>query len=273
MAVAWDLGKAGPFKLKAAGGDLYKVSKVIRHLQQVNLPKCYLKKDLPQTGIACTYVRYPNGAHFLKVLIHKDTAQQLLHSKAITPRSLRPVRVTDRCPGGYTLRQSDKQPRPNIAFREQMEAEYRVLKENPRPARQVTEKQALQVMRKAKSGRKDMFKKKMPKEQAEALIQTQYAPLSSYYLIANGGCLSSEYELLSYEAAREADREFFQALEKEELLENPPECIVIGHCANGDHVLLEKTGRVIRFSHEEPTEVYDWSSLAQFVFDAAIEEE
>lgn len=268
MAVAWDLEKAGPLKRKAAGGDLHKVSKVIHKLQQINLPECYLKKDLPETGIACAYIR-----DRLKVLVHKDIARLLLQSKAIPARSLQPVLVTDRCPGGYTLQKTKKQPRPNAAFREQMLFEYRTLKANPRPVRQVTEKQALTAMRKAKSGQKDMFKKKMSKEQAEALLQTQYAPLSPYYLIANGGFLSSEYELLGYKAARETDREFFQALEKEELLENPPEGIVIGHCADGDHVLLEKTGRVIRFSHEEPDVVYDWPNLAQFVFDASIEEE
>ena len=93
-----------------------------------------------------------------------------------------------------------------------------------------------------------------------------------YYKVAEGGFLSDEYELLAQKDIQTETAEFYDRLEKEELLEKQPEGMVIARCANGDKVLLLKEGSVIRFSHEEPDIVEQWQSLAQFVFDAVSEE-
>ena len=111
----------------------------------------------------------------------------------------------------------------------------------------------------------------MPKTRSATLSDTQYAPVAPYYLIANGGFLSDEYEFLPYERAIVDTNEFMAQLSTEELLEEKPEGIVFAKCPDGDSILLCANGVVIRFSHEEPVETAQWPSLAQFFFDTVIE--
>jgi hypothetical protein len=153
-----------------------------------------------------------------------------------------------------------------------MLAEYEKLKKVDRPVRMVSEKEALKILRRVKRERKGEFGKALPKAKGPELLDSDYASLLPYYLVANGGVLSDEYELLAQKDIQTETAEFYDRLEKEELLEKQPEGMVIARCANGDKVLLLKEGSVIRFSHEEPDIVDEWQSLAQFVFDAVSEE-
>ena len=63
-------------------------------------------------------------------------------------------------------------------------------------------------------------------------------------------------------------KEFYDLLEKEELLEAKPDGFVICTCANGDWVLMLQDSTVIRFSHEVLETTEQWPSLAQFIVDA-----
>jgi len=85
--------------------------------------------------------------------------------------------------------------------------------------------------------------------------------------VAHGGTLSDEYELLSYEQAQAATREFAADMEAEEL-EETPAGVVFAVCPDGDKVLLRTNGTVSRFSHEEPVAEEEWPSLAQFFVDS-----
>ena len=87
-------------------------------------------------------------------------------------------------------------------------------------------------------------------------------------MIANGGYLSDEYELLPFDTAAKESKLFAEELLTEELLEIKPDGIVIAICSDGDKVLLCNDGKVIRFSHEEPVATEEWVSLAQFIADA-----
>ncbi len=97
---------------------------------------------------------------------------------------------------------------------------------------------------------------------------TAHEALLPYYQIANGGYLNDEYELLCYTSSLASTEEFKLNMQKEELLTEKPTGIVIAKCPDGDKVLLCTDGAVIRFSHEEPTEIETWSSLPQFIFEA-----
>ena len=92
-----------------------------------------------------------------------------------------------------------------------------------------------------------------------------YAPLAPYYLIANGGCLSDEYELLSYAKAVEENSSFQERMQAEELLDEQPEGIVIAVCPDGDAILRCSDGIVVRFSHEASGVIEQWPSLPQFI--------
>lgn len=255
----------------AAGGWLPEISKVFHEIQQVQMPDCYLAKDMPAGGIAYTYIpsRWDIRRH--SILIHKTIAQALLEQKILPPSALRPAPVVDELPGGYILKKTSPIPVPNQAFRSQMLAEYEKLKATPRPVRLISEKEALRALRSAKKERKEDFKKAYPRAKAPDLAESAYAPLVPYYLVADGGFLSDEYELLPYAHAVKENADFHKSLEAEELIEEKPDGIVIAKCPDGDTVLLCRDGAIIRFSHEMPEATAQWQSLAQFIVDAIYE--
>lgn len=261
-------------KLDALGGYLPKISSIFYELQQINLQDCYLSDDMPSGGIAYAYSSRTFtycGRH--NILIHKDLAEILLREKALSPSSLRPAPIVDTVPGGYTLDETQAKSRPSQEYMEKMLLEHEKLKAMARPIRMVSEKDSLKVLRKAKRERKADFKKAMPKARNANLKDTQYSPLIPYYLIADGGFLSDEYELLPYEQALIQHSEFMKQLDTEELLEEKPDGIVFAKCPDGDSVLYCADGTVIRFSHEEPVATAQWPSLAQFFFDTITEGE
>ena len=259
-----DLKKDDTLKLMSLGGYLPKIASIFYELQHIELPDCYLSEDMPDGGIA--YVFCPStdsyaGRH--KILIHKDTAKILIKDKALSLSNLLPVLITDKCPDGYTLDKTQIQPKPSKKHIAQSLIQYEKIKAANRPEYNVSEKDALKLLRKAKSERKEDFNKKLSKSALEA-TQAEYAPLLPYYNVANGGQLSDEYRLLSYDESTVSGKEFFAQAEKEELSDIKPEGIVFSVCADGDVVLLTETQEVIRYSHEVPEAIDSWTNLAQF---------
>lgn len=268
VAVTWELKKKNWKKLGDDGGWLPRLGEIVSQWSQLQIPYCYRKKDMPKGGIAYAYVPNKKGHSCLyQVLIHKDVAQQLLAEKALPQSALQPVAVVDRIPAGYDLQKTKDLPRPEKAWLQQHWEAYKALKKEERPVWQISDKEALKILRKAKTEKKENFGKKLPKASAEALQETSHAPMLPYYLVANGGYLSDEYCLLSVDDSKTETESFFKEMEREELLQEKPVGIVIGKCVNADVVLLLQNGSVVRFSHEAPETVNQWPSLAQFVVD------
>lgn len=256
-------------RISEAGGWLPGIARTFSTLQQINLPDCYLREDLPEGGIAYGYI----PSTFLNprkhtILIHKDRACELLKEKIIPAKALRPAPVVEKVPGGYTLRKTQPIQRPTDSFVESMRREYDALKAASRPAYKVSEKEALSFLRRVKKERGDDFRKGLPRAKAGELTESEYSRLLPYYLICDGGDLSDEYRLLSYEESILESKAFFDCLKAEELLEGKPDGIVIAKCPDGDPVLLCPDDGVIRFSHEAPETIEQWPGLASFVVDA-----
>lgn len=274
--IACDRGlkKTDIFKIKALGGALPKIASIFSELQHIELPDCYLAEDMPSGGIAYAYCPSTNSyCGRNKILVHKETAQILISEKALSQTDLKPVCVLDACPKGYTLDKTKKRAIPTEEYMKQSLISYEKIKNSSRPARSISEKDALKVFRKAKSERKEDFQKRIGKTVIESVTETEYKLLLPYYQIANGGFISDEYELLSYEKSLVSTKEFFDVLEKEELLSEIPEGKVFAICADGDVVLVTGQGTVLRFGHEAPEIVNDWQTLAQFFYDAISENE
>ena len=256
-------------KIDALGGYLPKIADVFYKLQLINLQDCYIESDIPNCNIALAYCpktfTYCGRNNFL---IHKDFAQKLLQEKAISQSDLIPAVVVKELPSGYTLSHTVMPDRPIASCMQKSIAEYEKLKSTERPLRLISEKDALKLLRLAKKERKEDFKKALPKAKFDGIAETSYAPVLPYYMIANGGYLSDEYELLPYDIATEENMLFTEELLAEELLEIKPDGIVIAKCPDGDKVLLCTDGKVIRFSHEEPVATEEWVSLAQFIADS-----
>ena len=256
-------------KIDALGGYLPKIADVFYKLQSIDLQDCYIESDIPNCNIALAYC--PKTFTYCgrnKFLIHKDFAQTLLQEKAISESDLTPAMIVKELPSGYTLSQTVMPDRPIASCLKKSIAEYEKLKNTERPLRMISEKDALKLLRLAKKERKEDFKKAFSKAKSVDIAETSYAPILPYYLIANGGYLSDEYELLPYEIATEENKLFAQELLTEELLDAKSGGIVIAKCPDGDKILLYTDGRVIRFSHEQPIATEEWVSLAQFVADA-----
>lgn len=296
IATSFRLDELDPERIQSAGGWLPMLTEVIHKFQRIALPDCYLRSDLPERGIVQAHVirKYQivmpaslcedssEGRVVTQdvtsvvrntILIHRDTVEILLREKALPASALRPVPVVDVLPGGYMWEECVPATRPSAAYQNKMLAAYEKLKATPRPARTITEKDALKVLRAAKKERKEAFQKALPRAKAAELADTAHAPLVPFFLVCSGGFLSDEYELLSYDRSVAESVEFYHALDAEELSAEKPEGIVIAKCPDGDAVLLCGNGTVIRFSHEAPEVLDQWPTLSQFLVDAISDNE
>lgn len=261
-------------RLQALGGYLPRIATIFSELCPIELPDLYRASDMPDNGIAYVYV--PSTDNYCgrkKLLIHKDTAKLLIQEKVLSDKILIPVPIVSEIPSGYMQDSAKTLHYPTNEYREQMLFKYEERKTQSRPVRKISEKEALATLRRAKHERKEDFCKRLSQNISGTLMATPYESILPYYLITNGGYLSDEYQFLSHEDSESETLEFQDYITQEELLEQVPDGIVIAHCADGDNVLLLSDNRVIRFSHEEPENIYQWNSLAQFIYDAITEEE
>lgn len=256
-------------KIDALGGYLPQIADIFHELQLIDLQDCYIESDIPDCNIALAYC--PKTFTYCgrnKFLIHKKFAQILLQEKAISQSDLIPAMVVKELPSGYTLSHTVMPDKPIASCLQNSITEYEKLKKAERPLRLFSEKDALKLLRLAKKERKEDFKKALPKAKFVDVAETSYAPVLPYYMIANGGYISDEYEFLSYDEANAENAHFIEELRAEELVDDKPNGVVFAKCPDGDRILLCENGNVIRFSHEEPTVIEEWVNLAQFIVDA-----
>lgn len=269
IAVGKDITINDKEKIELLGGYLPRIADIFYNLQKINLQDSYIESDIPSCNIAYAYC--PRTYSYIgknNFLIHKNFAQILLNEKAISESDLTPAMVVKELPGGYTLDNTITYNRPTSVYLQKSISEYEKLKNTQRPLRLISEKDALKIMRSAKKERKEDFQKPLSKTKVSDIAKTSYAPILPYYLIANGGHFSDEYEFLKFDKAVEENELFTEELLTEELLESKPDGIVFAKCANGDMILHCDNGKVIRFSHEAPVAIEEWASLSQFVADA-----
>ena len=268
-SITTNMGTDQTEKFKALGGYLPKIASIISKIEYFELQDCYLKEDMPSGGIACVYCSDTHDFCGRRViLIHKDTAEMLLKEKALKPANLVPVCVVDKCPAGYELDPTDVFPRPTKQYMESCFKSYEKLMSKGRPEYVVKESDALKFLKRIKRKRTGEFNKKISKKNAEKISDAIYNSILPYYLVCDGGLLSSEYTFLSYDESLNATKEFFEDLENEELITEKPKGVVIATCADGDAVLFTDKKEVIRVSHEVPEIICLWQNLAKFFADA-----
>lgn len=255
--------------LNTMDGSLPRLAKIFHTLQQINLPVCYLENDIPDCNIVQAYTSRTNfycGRNIF--LIHKKFAKVLLQEKVLPESALRPALIVKEIPQGYILKKTDKNDFPTLEYKNKSIEYYKKIKNVVRPKRIINESEALKIFRKTKNERKEDFKDKISKTNSLTVGKTKYAPLVSFYLISNGGYLSDEYELLSYDNACIENELFAKEINKEELFEDKVEGIVFAMCGDGDRIILCDTGKVVRFSHEDLSIINEWLSLSSFIIDA-----
>ena len=257
-------------RMQALGGKLPRLAEGFYDLN-VDVQEVYPRRELPKSGFA--YTNMPTGYVNFTIIVSEKTAKILLDAKVISEKMLIPVVIYDEIPAGYEEKTGKPFERflPDVA--ERLYKEKEALRKKKRPERKVTDKDALKLLRKAKTERKEDFAKRLKKEACEALTGGEYAALAPYYSVANGGEICDEYRFLAYEEAKSETAEFFAELEKEELMEEKPHGVVFAKCHDGDAVLLLAGGKAARFSHEAPEFIDEWSSLAEFFEEGIMMEE
>lgn len=249
-----------PKMFEALGGMLPKVMDLCYDVWSVALPQVFHRQDLPETGIVCAYLPRPGMILPPTILVHRSTAELLIEHKALSRKHLTPVPVVEEFPVGYLVREMMPLRLPTEDYIAKGMAQYEALKNDPRPVRLVSEKDALKLLRSAKKERKEDFTKGMPKLQSDS-------PLLPYWKVTGSGYLSDEYELLSPDRSAARTAEFHTAMAAEELLEAKPAGSIIAICPDGDCCLLTPAGAVERWSHEAPEVCEVWPALAQFIAD------
>lgn len=255
-------------RLEILGGKLPRISEIFANME-FTLPNYYPAELMPDDG----FVIVPAGYAFPKYLVHKKTAELLVSNKILSKKHLYPVPLYNELPVGYEkhfyeMWHIGRYEIPPAEYIDKMFGEYEEFLKKPRPERKATAKEALKLFRKAKTQRKDQFKKKMKKEIAEAITAPEYEILVPYYLVADGGYISDEYNILPYNETFSATEEFLADMAKEETTELNTDGIVFAKTADGEYLLLKPDGKVWRISHEVPEVIEDWDSLAQFIVDS-----
>ncbi len=230
-----------------------------------------MENELPSSGFAYSYKSHGHlpggctGGHFL---IHKDIAKILLEEGAVSSVHLSPEIVFDSSPPQMELVSTTKAQKPNKEFVSEAFEIYENIKQNPRPKRDVKEKDALQLFRRAK--REEDDKTLLNKGIKRALIpEVEFSPYSSlipYYLVSDGCYLSDEYRLLSYNEALLENEAFHKEMADETI---PFELgTVIAKCADGDTMLLNNDNSVVRFGYDSFEITQTFPHIHQFIFDA-----
>jgi hypothetical protein len=253
-------------KYIALGGTLPKLSQMFYDLR-VNLPIQLPKNKMPETDFACTYFnRGGYSKHY--ALIKKHAAEVLLSEKAIRKEYLTPVILYDSEPEGYYIQTSETIPYPSEEVIKKLELDYDKLKNNPKPERKASEKDALNLFREIKRLRPEDFKKGLAKKKLVTLAATTYELLSSYYSISDGGFLSDEYNFLAYSESLKETQVYAVETEKEELHVDRYKGLIFAKCADGDTVMACNDGSVKRISHESMDVCESWDTVAQFFSEA-----
>ena len=258
-------------KYDAIGGALPEIYGYFRDLT-VYAPNYYPKNEMPESGFA--FFSESRFSH-PQMLVHRNEAEILIREKIISTKNLEPALFYQDVPFSHKELPAVPFSVPGDKLISSRNAVYENFITIERPVRKATEKQALSILRKAAKQHAEYIDKKIPKQKADEISNTEFAFLVPYYLVTAGGSISDEYHFLQYEQAVEFNSEFQNDMANDDYArEILPKGIVFGACADGDLILHLDDGKVVRVNHEQPEVLEEWPSVAQFIFDCTeIDEE
>ena len=246
----------------AEGGNLEFLKGIFDELQFVYVPVLIDPEHMPDADFAYTM----NDGMNCMLLVRKSAAEKLIAEGVLTPKDLNPALYFDEKKHSELIREYECVETIPKAFAEKQRQAYEVYLTKTKPVFQPKEKDALKLLKEAKRENKVLFGKAWKKELASGL-----AVLAPYYAVANGGALSDEIEYFSVEEVKKETDIFLDELHTDEqLASDMPELtdsVVIGKAANGDYILLETGGRVIRLDHEDPYLSQQWENVHSFFYE------
>ncbi|MBO4218477.1 MAG: hypothetical protein J5887_03110 [Erysipelotrichaceae bacterium] len=248
------------------GGCLERLAEVFASLK-INVDACYLEEDMPEEGVGYFCSRTMETTRDLQILIRKDIAEGMIREGAVSRSSLIPVAVLKQPYAGSRIRESAVRMFPDEEVCQQRLLEYEKIVNSERPARKVTDRMALQLLRKRKQEMPEDFNKRMTDDQKNEVREDPYLTLLPYYAFADGFGIdeTGEYRFLSYRESRKETVSYRHDMLSEELAEEDRNGIVIACCGDGDRVILNKNGTVRRLDRETAHFSQEWLSVADFM--------
>jgi len=249
-------------------------------------PRRYLRSFLPTTDFAYNWkdvvvynIRYCIDSRGL--CFNRRVRDLLLTHRLINEDDLEMLQILDTVPvGTIVLDGDDDLPEPYLTRQERQQhapilaAAWKRFLATEKPVRRISLRDALKLLRKEKSARKEDFSKGAGK----AVLDKVLPPLPSGWLavlaLANGGAVNDECTLLPVEVIRTNTQELAAAVAAtyDDYPYDHP-VIVIGTAADGDWFALEDRGEstedamVFRITHEGFGIIYRWDSIALFISD------
>ena len=110
------------------------------------------------------------------------------------------------------------------------------------------------------------FRESITENLAHKLKDSTYAQLVPYYAVSDGFRLSDEYVFFSYSESIDKTAELKNTVNNNEGIDIGSGWIAVAEASNGDKVILNEYGRIIRTNHESVLEIdTEWESLAAFI--------
>lgn len=250
----------------SSGGHLTFLESIIDDFQCIDIPIMIDEKGVPDTDFA-----YLFNERYFSILIRQSAAKKLIASGVLTEKELVPVLYFDEKKHSLMIMEGKTRRFRMLKNEKELLRLQEEWKKKKRPAYVPTEKIALKALRQAKKENSEFYHKPLKKAIAESLIGTELESMIPYYRISDGGVISDEIEYYAFENVGIETEEFLAEIKNEEqLLDEMPQllkCNVIGHAIDGDYILLEEMGSVLRYDHEDPTLSIRWNSIFEFFYE------
>ena len=206
-------------------------------------------------------------------LVSRKLKEALVKHRLISARAFEPILLCEDDEKFIVFHDSSEFPKLHKAIRKKnefivdsevenyREKQYTLYINQHRPRYEMTEKMALQLLRKEKRDSSQFFSKGVKKEE---LLRQAINPLQSVYKISNGFYIGGEYQIFSIEERIHLQKEFDSDYQKEQLTNIADDAKVIGKTADGDWLILLKDGRFARYSMGEVAFEETWKSIWMF---------
>lgn len=249
-------------QVDADGSHMEMLATLFNEFEMAQLPILLDPESAPDTDFA-----YFNK----EILVRKTAVERLVEKGVLKWVDLKPAGYLDKNKHNKLIFNCSKDELIPNHIRLIHDENYKKWSAKSRPTFAPKEKDALSLMRKAKKENPEYYNKALKKTVLETLPETSLAFMAPYYKISNGAMISDEIEIFPYEDAVKENVEFWQELQEDEVVFNDmPEfkdAVVFGRAVNGDKMLLNQDGSVLRYDHEEPSASEKWENLHTFLYE------
>ena len=213
--------------------------------------------------------------HHKKILIRDTAAQKLIDEGVLDKRDLVPVLPFSEQLHSKLITKGVEELDDILKIKDLLQEKQTELAKKKRKDLVITEKLALQMLRRNKQLRPERYKSCLKKAIQKELTGTQYEKMTPYYNVSDGAKISKNMEYYSYDEAQKETQAFsLEYLKDADMVKNSDiqSVIVIGKVCNNDDdvILLADNEKVFKFNTDKKDIVKDWNCLHEFFYENTI---